>query len=100
MKYAKLLKETSDIDYRNNEHGMYDEQRKAYYLTSDRGTILVSQIYGKYTTESGLTFTDDETHIFQCDENFEVSDWCEMDGSQRPGVKPEVLMLQLGYKLI
>lgn len=93
MKTAKKLSQSLKQDLGNGKY--YHKVRQTLYKTEDMGYVIVSEAEGYF--KNGVTL--DEVYIFQADENGEISDWCELDGSQRPAIPAEELMKKLGYEV-
>lgn len=97
MKTAKKIKSELYIDDKLVERGeeFFHTVRHTFFETSDIGKILVSEAEGYFPA----SLTLDEVFIFPVDNNLEVTEWLEMEGSQRPCIPAKELMKKLGYEV-
>jgi hypothetical protein len=61
------------------------------YNTTDQGYLIVSAVV--------VPYTGPETYIFPADEDGEITDWLELDGSFRGGLDHEAALVGAGYTL-
>lgn len=79
---------------RNKNRGL--DQIKAYVSPpiEEKYSLVLFSGSGEYS------FNINETLIFALDENFDVSDFQELEGSRRGMHNPESLMKELGYEIV
>jgi len=53
-----------------------------------------------WVSGNNVPFSGPETYIFPCDSEGSVSDWGELEGSQRGFIDPDRALKELGYEIV